>query len=127
MSCSFLVNAVRSRVLIPAAVVKSADARLPDTKVPRHYRFTGGLGIAFHDRRRECGTHVNLVVGRGQNGKGWKRGYKQTLAVAIGHVCGHWPPPLPYMGACWFNLDNFSEIGLHCADHIMSFSRHQKS
>ena len=91
---------------------------------PEHYCFDGGVAVAQFDRRHSVGRFVNLVVGTASGSTGWKRGYKQTQSVALGHLLGHWPPPKPTRGATWYSLDHFTPVGLECLEMLMAHSRH---
>ena len=131
VGASFLSHAIKTRRYVPA-VFSSVDAQRnplsrPILIRPEHYTFDGGVAVAYLDRRHRVGRFINFVVGKGSHGgASWKRGYKQTQSIAIGHLVGHWPPPRPQRGAAWFDLGNYSTLGLECLDELMAHSRHMK-
>lgn len=127
IACAFLIHCYVTKKRVPAHTRRSGgDARL-SKKLPAHYKFVGGIGMAQHDRRSEVGNFVNLVCGTAKNSRGWKRGYKQTQSIALAHMLGHWPIPSIHNGAMWFDLEKGTEYGLHCMRQILSHCQHDQS
>ena len=127
VACAFLVHCYATRKFVPAGVKRcGADSR-QRFNLPDHFKFIGGVGIARHDRRHKVGCFVNLVCGTAKGSRGWLRGYKQTQAIALAHILGHWPIPPIHNGAMWFDLSNGTDFGLTCMSHILSHCRHERS